>query len=361
MRGIEVKSACYRNSDCSDLMSGEEINTCPECGKSIQEKRGSITQWIGLGDSCKCEQKDIGNPVITRMQAKKLGKKCKRCRKPLRAKQSMTQWLIKTETCKCPAESDNLISTDYTQLAMSKRNLHRPQRQAENKTFAAFLIISIVLFALISGYAIFDILGYGRAWRLSVGRLKGNERIMILGDSGAAVLVCHPPTSEQEWSPAAFRLVSKMRLRDSTITDNELEQLAAHTNFSKIELKNCDGFTAKGVLALRNCDALTELSLDSSKLDSAILEALGKLDLERLDLTNTDIAQADWSVFLSNNHLFHFKADGVSISDKNRAALDKQRFEQYPEDFVRQRVHAPAPPTKGTELNKKSLNNPHSQ
>ena len=123
-----MKSASYRNSDCSDLMSGEEINICPACGKNIQEKKGSLTQWIGLGDSCKCEQKDISNPVIARMQAKKLGKKCKRCRKPLRAKQSMTQWLIKTEICKCPPESDSLISTDYTQMAMSKRNLHRTPR-----------------------------------------------------------------------------------------------------------------------------------------------------------------------------------------------------------------------------------------
>ncbi len=316
-------------------MSDEENNNCLECGKNIPEKRGSITQWIGLGDSCKCEQKDVGNPVIARMQAKKLGKKCKRCRKPLRAKQSMTQWLIKTETCKCPAESESLLSTDYTQMAMSKRNLHRLPREDENKSLAIVLCIGVLLFALVSGYVILDAFGYSRALRLMGGRLKGNERKLTLGEEGTAFSISELPATKEEWNRESFRSANHVQIKDSTIGDEVLERLASNENLLRVYLKNCDGFTAKGVNAFQQCPNLNLLSFDSSNIDAEILKALGNVKVDSLDLSHTAIADADWSVLLNNRWLHSLTVFQVPISKANRSAFAKHGFKSYSSYFIR--------------------------
>ncbi len=316
-------------------MPEEEINVCPQCGKNIQDKRGSLTQWVGLGDACKCDQKEVGNPVIARMQAKKLAKKCNRCRKPLRAKQSMTQWLIKTEICKCPAESDSLVSTDYTQLAMSKRNLNRIPREDENKSLVALLCIGVLLFALVCGYVILETLGVSDSLRLLQGRLKSNERKLTFGLEGEQLSVCNLPATKEEWNTEKFRSANQVLIKNSTISDDELERLSNNENLLRITLKNCDGFTAKGVTSFQKCPILNMLSFEDSKIDAAILKELGNVKVSRLDLSNTEIANADWSVLLNNKWLETLSVYGVPISQENKAVFKAQGFIINEHYFIR--------------------------
>lgn len=316
-------------------MSVEETNICADCGKYIQGNKGSLTQWIGLGDSCKCDQKDVGTSVHVNVQQKKKGKKCKRCLKPLRAKQSMTQWLIKTETCKCPAESETQISTDYTQLAMSKRSLNRLPRKEENKSLAVFLCIGVLLFALMSGYAILDILGVSHSWRLLGGRLKGHERKLTFGVEGLEQSVQDLPSTREGWNKREFQRANQAYIKDSTISDDDLERLSSNENLLRVYLKNCDGFTANGVKAFQKLPGLAMLSFDSSKIDADILKSLGDVKVDRIDLSNTAIGNADWSVLLKNPYLETLYVYGVPVSDANRGLFEQNGFRTSPDFFVR--------------------------
>lgn len=313
-------------------MSDTEAALCPDCGKKTQEKRGSITQWIGLGDFCNCKQQDAAATASFRSQRQK---QCKRCLKPIGSNQSMTQWLIRKETCKCGDETTSTVLTDYTQKAMSARSRRRAPRESENKTLVVCLAIGVMLFAAASGYAILDVLGMSRTLRLYAGRLKGNERTMLLSHDSLELATVHPPTTENEWKTHAFSYADQVFIRDSTISDDEIEQLASNIHLVRLILKNCDGFTAKGVNALQKCDSLTHISLDGSSLDSEILKALGKLSIASLDLSNTKIGKADWSALLENDRLLLITVTGTPTSHENKRVFSSHGFNTEGDYFRR--------------------------
>jgi len=86
---------------------------CATCGK-IQPKKGSLTQWIGLSDTCRCAilqaQRTSGEKPVIQEAKDAMCQKCGRHLK--RSTGSLTQWVFRQDMCSCSSadsqkESEN--------------------------------------------------------------------------------------------------------------------------------------------------------------------------------------------------------------------------------------------------------------
>lgn len=84
---------------------------CASCGK-IQPKKGSLTQWIGLTDTCRCEiinaQRTSGEKPALQETKDALCQKCGRHLK--RSTGSLTQWVFRQDSCNCSSTVKNPIT-----------------------------------------------------------------------------------------------------------------------------------------------------------------------------------------------------------------------------------------------------------
>lgn len=80
---------------------------CAKCGKP-QPKKGSLTQWVGLSDSCRCAVLDADQTTSGQRTAAQESKDaiCRSCGKHLkRSTGSLTQWVFRQDICDCSRES----------------------------------------------------------------------------------------------------------------------------------------------------------------------------------------------------------------------------------------------------------------
>lgn len=79
---------------------------CAKCGKAAP-KKGSLTQWVGLTDSCRCalleaEQSSSGQKTAAQESIDAI---CRSCGKHLkRSTGSLTQWVFRQDMCNCQIE-----------------------------------------------------------------------------------------------------------------------------------------------------------------------------------------------------------------------------------------------------------------
>jgi hypothetical protein len=307
-------------------MAVEEIEICKDCGKQVRKLKGSITQWMGLGDTCKCwlDQLSITS-TFQRQKGMKKGRKCRRCLKPISSNQSMTQWLFKKEGCQCSPEHDVSGATDYTQKALSGRST-KVLRKTDNRPIIALVSVGILVVAFILFFFIFDGVkpnDLGQAFQSwgSPSEHDRKERFLTLQlDQNTTQTYKMPDTAEQlDCTP--IRQCREIVFRNSAITDEELSALAIYGSMFKVTLLNCRGFSAKGVKHLTAIDNLKNIDFDCSEMNQEILDALGESHLNLLDLSRTKIADYDWSGLLRNKSLETLRLKDVVVSKRNLDAL----------------------------------------
>jgi len=85
---------------------------CAKCGKS-QPKKGSLTQWVGLSDSCRCavldtEQSSSGRQTPIQESKDSI---CRTCGKHLlRNTGSLTQWVFRQDICNCKKKENQGVN-----------------------------------------------------------------------------------------------------------------------------------------------------------------------------------------------------------------------------------------------------------
>ncbi|MBX9948631.1 MAG: protein kinase [Candidatus Obscuribacterales bacterium] len=94
---------------------------CASCGKT-QPKKGSLTQWIGLSDSCRCAildaQRTSGGKSAAQESQDAICQKCGRHLK--RSTGSLTQWVFRQDSCNCDeAKNQAAQATEATANANS--------------------------------------------------------------------------------------------------------------------------------------------------------------------------------------------------------------------------------------------------
>lgn len=77
---------------------------CAACGKT-QPKKGSLTQWIGLGDTCRCAISNAQDTTSSKPVVQELKDVlCEKCGRHLkRSTGSLTQWVFRQDMCNCTA------------------------------------------------------------------------------------------------------------------------------------------------------------------------------------------------------------------------------------------------------------------
>lgn len=313
-------------------MSVEEAGLCQECGKQVEQKKGSITQWMGLGDTCKCWldwNNTTGNSP--RRKEKQKGRKCKRCLKPVKSNQSMTQWLFKNAICQCPAEQSQSAASDYTQKALSGRR-HRFRRDGDNKLIIAAIGIGVLALSSVCISQIFDsriatdFSTLIQAEHSSVRRHRGTSRYVTLQKDNGTITKFPLPARPENWNCQEILTANILSIRNCALTDDDLFALSNCGHMGKISLVDCDGFSPRGLQALLTMKELTSLDLDCSEIDGSFLATLGAGRLKFLDLSRTHIANSSWKELLDNDFLCTLKIAGVEVSRTNLFELNSAKF-----------------------------------
>lgn len=242
-------------------MNVEERQTCQDCGKDILNQKGSITQWIGLGDHCRCaannQEKTDGKSRNKRSRV------CKKCLRPITSNQSLTQWLIRKETCRCNQSVDYAPVTDYTSKALSNTS-HRVLRKSDSKPVVVAISLGVLAVSALCVTKVFEgsdftgLIGIFDQLKTPAGRLRGRQRIISVKRSNSSL------DSYSKNNPVdSLRTVDIMH---SSISDEELNNLRQYYGICKISLINCDGFTARGIRSLSQVESLEILDLDCSEV-----------------------------------------------------------------------------------------------
>lgn len=105
---------------------------CASCGK-IQPKKGSLTQWIGLTDTCRCEiikaQRTSGEKPALQDTKDALCQKCGRHLK--RSTGSLTQWVFRQDSCNCSSPTPDQINAPALVTSPSLLTAHSPITEAD--------------------------------------------------------------------------------------------------------------------------------------------------------------------------------------------------------------------------------------
>ncbi len=303
---------------------------CPDCGKARTERQGSITQWIGLGDTCRCGVQSDLEKTGPR-PAGRSNRKCKRCLKSL-PRNSMTQWLFRGDICNCPPDPAQPAPEVYTEKALRGLDKSPFAARGENSRIVAFFASGLVCFCLICGYLLLQIFGSHQSEKAVIQRLKGADRTISFSDNNPNLRV--PLTNE---GLAKIRNLScdSISIWDSSVTDQELKSLASIHSIVRIALKNCDGFTAEGLIALASLPRLDWLSLEGSEIANDVFQVLGNLHVTRMDLSHTRIRGYPWDVLLNNHSLVMLTIHGVDVSPYNQRLMSQDRFSYQSGRFFR--------------------------
>ncbi len=287
-------------------MSDVEAIICSTCGKSKGNK-GSITQWIGLGEQCHCNLQKAAQSVAP---ARTKPNQCRRCLKPKpTAKQSMTQWLFKKDLCNCPKEKK---SAQPIKVALPP--VHPAGTSVNNKLIVGGTIVVISLIALTYSLLILEVPNTLDSHK------GGNERRIICS-----------PTINIPFDNSAISIIignqyRYLTLKDSRIDDLELQQLGLISTLEGLTLQNCRGYSPHGLNMLVNHGYLKYLSLAQSPLSQKDLEVLAAANVETLDLSHTGIADADWTCLTQISSLKKLILRDVFVTNKNRKTLEDANF-----------------------------------
>lgn len=84
---------------------------CASCGKP-QSNKGSLTQWVGLGETCQCavlDKEKQKTPLAAKEETSK-DSICKKCGKhTMRSTGSLTQWVFRQDLCDCDENSFDAV------------------------------------------------------------------------------------------------------------------------------------------------------------------------------------------------------------------------------------------------------------
>jgi hypothetical protein len=296
-------------------MSDVEAIICSDCGKSKGNK-GSITQWIGLGEQCHCNLQKAAQSVAP---ARAKQNQCRRCLKPKpTARQSMTQWLFKKDLCNCPKETRSAqpITVALPSVSPSGTKLN-------NILIVGGTIGVISLIAIAYSLMVLEVP------KALDSHKNGKERLIVCS-----------PTIQIPFNNAAITVITTNQYRYLTIKDCridvfELKLLGQIPSLEGLTLQNCLGITAHGLNVLVERGNLKYLSLAQSPLSQKELEALVKSKLETLDLSHTAIADADWACLTQIESLKKIVLRDVFVTSKNRIALENANFHESAGVFSR--------------------------
>lgn len=108
---------------------------CASCGKT-QPKKGSLTQWIGLTDSCRCAildaQRISGEKPAVQESKDAICQKCGRHLK--RSTGSLTQWVFRQDSCNCDQSINQ--GTQAAEAIADAVTEKEPGTQRKNKSDA---------------------------------------------------------------------------------------------------------------------------------------------------------------------------------------------------------------------------------
>ncbi len=296
-------------------MSDVETTICPDCGKSKGNK-GSITQWIGLGEQCHCHLQKAAQSVGP---ARTKANQCRRCLKPKpTAKQSMTQWLFKKDLCNCPKEKS---SAQPIKVALPSVNPSGTKLNNILIVGGTFGVISLIVIA----YALI-MLEVPNALDSHKG---GKERWIVCS-----------PTIKIPFDNSAITIITNnqyryLTIKDCRIDDVDLKQLGLIHSLEGLTLHNCQGLTPHGLNMLVERGNLKYLSLAQSPLSQKELDVLATSSVEMLDLSHTGIADADWTGLAKISNLKKLILRDVFVTNKNRKTLDDTNFYESAGVFFR--------------------------
>lgn len=302
-------------------MSEVETNICQDCGKSKGNK-GSITQWIGLGEQCHCNLQQAAQSMAP---GRTKANQCRRCLKAKpTAQQSMTQWLFKKDRCNCPKEKQT--------VEPFRIDLPSTSPTATSTKFNKWIMSGTI--GLISLIAI----GYS-CMVLEVPNVF-DSKYSLSHKSGKDRMIQCSPDVQIPFNTAAISVINKgeyadLTLKDSLIDDIELNQLGGISSLEGLTLQHCGGFTPRGLAKLVRYGNLKRLSLINSPLSQMDLEALVESQVETLDLSHTAISNADWTCLTNIDSLKRLVLHDVFVTIKNRQVLENARFHGDAGVFIR--------------------------
>ncbi len=294
-------------------MPDEEDLICADCGKS-QGKKGSITQWMGLGDQCRCHlQADTSS-------FKKSDKKCRRCLKlKATAGQSMTGWLFKRDFCNCKDNEQSHVAP--VKVIMSPR-LAAGALPARSNKFALGIIAAACCASVVLCAAIIPIVS-DALYETKIS--KGEDRVITVYDRSDKV---HRFRFDAEaMGVIVDRNCTTLILSNAEISDEELGSIGKINELEHIHLKRCSGFTPIGLMELVQSSHLVSLNLERCSLNQELMDALASSRLERLDLSNSNAGDFNWERLTRISTLKDLVVFGVHESSQNKKYLEAQGFE----------------------------------
>lgn len=322
-------------------MQDQTSQLCENCGKSLPLNKGSITQWIGLGDICKCNQKNtMENP---RGHRKRAPRKCKRCSKPIQKNASMTQWLLKRDSCQCSDESEDdeaNVGTDYTKLALDKRRKYRKTEDKESKATALALIVSVVLFITGCAAVVWFTL-YSNPPKPYEPRVAGNAKTITYFAADTKEYTDPLLPDFKNWSDK-LKTADIVIVKHATLTDEDLSNIGKLKNLQELKIVDCDGFTGDGIESLAKHGSFKEITLQYSNFEHGAFAALENLKVDSLCLDYTNIRNNDWNTLAQNKSLRSVSMIGVEIEPNNEAKMKKGGMIKSHTYFYRNRSSLPA-------------------
>ncbi len=313
-------------------MNVEERQTCQDCGKQIQKFKGSITQWIGLGDYCKCEHASTEADGSVK---KPKGQICRRCKLPISGNQSLTQWLIRKETCKC-AEKEATTATDYAQKAVSKHAVRKyRQGKEESKYVTVFIVVVFILLLFLIPVCSIYLCEKLELTRFGIEKGKPAKIFVSLYKRNSYIGHAALPEKKADWNSADFLSSDELVFRHITFSNEDLRNIGENSQANKICLEQCDGYTEGGIYYLLENRCLTSLSLEGSKVDIHIMQALEQGHLETINLSRTS-AEGDNIIRLAKKpELKCLILTGINLNESQTEVFTTSGFQWSANRFIR--------------------------
>lgn len=257
---------------------------CPDCGKN-QGKKGSLTQWIGLGDSCRCGLKDDSPTEPKSDRWTKASRKCVRCLKQKPStRQSLTQWLFRRDLCQCKdTEKKNhpIILSINSREELSLSN-------TEVKTLVTGSAIAVVII----GVAIICIcfLDPNQSSRKS-GLLEGDKRVLHFSNKNFSRQSV--PFTSENLQLFKHQNFTTLRIYNSKISDEDLRRIAQISSLTSLTMTFCEGFSYEGMKYVAQKKNLNSLGVEGSKISGKMINEIGASYVSSLNLSYSDASELD--------------------------------------------------------------------
>lgn len=260
---------------------------CADCGKSLSNK-GSMTQWIGLGEYCHCKIAKRVAPLENFGHSEyKRKKRCGLCRKQKNSRnQSMTQWLFQADICTCAPEASEDISLS-SPVSTHAEGLSGFSKISETRKKICASLAGVLVFATAfvlylcfepDGKSIFARKSsemHGARYALAS---RSNEFLtyrILLDSSGCA-----------QFEECLYDTLS---ISNVHLSEVDLETVARMQGLRNLSLNGVRGMSSHKFKQLRYSPTLRTLEIDEMYLTKSLCEQLSEFQLRKLELNRCNI------------------------------------------------------------------------